>query len=82
MGEWESAASWPGVIISNRSGGNGQTKGAVSGERKHLGCSLRKFYKLLYNLMCRPVSTLLQRFTVSRPLHHEARTCHFPLLCY
>jgi hypothetical protein len=43
---WGSAASWPGVIILNRSGGNGQSKGAVSVERKHHGCSLSKILQV------------------------------------
>jgi hypothetical protein len=44
--ERESAASLPGVIILNRSGGNGQSKGAVSVERKHHGCSLSKILQV------------------------------------
>jgi hypothetical protein len=44
--DWGSAASWLGVIILNRSGGNGQSKGAISGERKHHGCSLSKILQV------------------------------------
>jgi hypothetical protein len=44
--DWGSAASWLGVIILNCSGGNGQSKRAVSVERKHHGCSLSKILQV------------------------------------